>query len=316
MMHEKNVLITGVSGFIGHNLAQYLKKCYSNCKIVGTSRNTPVTLNCDEFYAVDLTCVEDVLELLNKTKPDYIFHLAGLIFSFDLDELYRANIIATRHLLEALKKTTINSKIIMAGSAAEYGTISEVNLPVCETYSGFPCSPYGLSKLWQTLLGQYYSRHVSVITARIFNVLGYGTAQQLSTGDLFAQIQRVVQSKQERYISVGNMQIKRDFLDIDDVCGGLMHLALRGSPGEVYNICSGQSTSLQDILDLSILCAEIDVEVIMDENKTQNTYIQDIYGCNKKLKRDTGWVQQVTLENSLKKALDAYNIECYHDYID
>lgn len=303
-MNGKKVLITGITGFMGHHLASYIQQTYPDCVVTGISRNRSQIPQNAKVYSVDLLQPEQLLETIDQIKPDYVFHLAALVLSYNWNDLYNHNVIATLNLLEAIRKAKLSSRIIMTGTAAEYGVVSSENLPVTEAYNPEPQTPYGMTKLWQTFIGRYYSTETTpVIVARIFNIIGHGTAQQISTGDLFKQINGILENKQESRIWVGNLNIKRDFLDIDDVCAGLIEIALRGKPSNLYNVCSGFSKTLKEILELSISISGIKVEIVVDKNKSQNTYVKDIYGCNKKIKNDTQWQPVVTIEDSIRKAL-------------
>ena len=304
-MYRKKILITGITGFVGSHLVAFLKRHYPCCEIIGISRSQLSDKKDYKFYSVDLLNPDELHETLKSLQPDFIFHLSGLVFSYDWDELYRGNVVATLNLLEAARKIGGEGRIIVAGSSAEYGVISPQYLPVAEAYPSAPQSPYAISKLRQTLLAQYYNKlGVSVVIGRIFNVLGYGAAQQLSTGDFFSQVRRIQNKQQNPCITVGNLQIKRDFLDIDDVCSALIALALQGKKGEIYNICSGVSIKLKTVLDLAIEAAGINVEIVTNKNKSQNIYLEDIYGCNKKIIKDTQWKSMETLESSVRKALN------------
>lgn len=304
-MHEARVMITGVTGFIGNYLARYLVQYYPTCKISGISRNKPHGQYDYDHHVVDLSNQDAVTKLINQIKPDYIFHLAGLVFSYDWNALYQGNVMSTLNLLEAVKKSGIISHVIIAGSSAEYGPIPSEDLPVTEHFQPNPHSPYGMTKLWQTLIARYdENENVRINTGRIFNVIGYGGAQQLSTGNIFSNIIGMLRKKQELRLFVGDLQIKRDFLDIQDVCTALIEIALRGQAGGIYNICSGYSLSFQHVLDLCIAETELNIEIIRDETKPQNNYVRDIYGCNNKIKTDTNWIPIVTLEESVIKALN------------
>lgn len=304
-MQEKVILITGITGFIGQHLATYLTRHYPSCRLVGVSRHhAPHTVACD-FYAVDLLHIDPIQEVIAKTKPDYIFHLAGTVFSYDWDVLYQGNVTATQRLLAAVKKTQLSTHTIIAGSVAEYGVVPLAHLPVSEVEMPLPQSPYGMTKWWQTCMAQYYARHELLVSVgRIFNVIGAGTAPQLSTGDIFRQITHIRQGKQTPHIHVGNLQIKRDFIDIDDVCRALIAIATTKQSGSLYNICAGYSVTLQNILDWSIQAANMTVDIIFDQTKSQNAYVPDIYGSHAKLKQDTGWQPSVLLADSVKKALN------------
>ena len=211
----------------------------------------------------------------------------------------------TINLFEAIKKTGLDPRVVIGGTAAEYGVVYPESLPITELCLPNPQSPYGMTKLWQTHVGKYYAHeNFSVVIARMFNIIGTDSAKQLSTGDFFAQIARILQNKQGRQVFAGNLQLRRDFLDIDDVCSGLVALAMRGKSNEVYNICSSYSVSLQNILELCLSEIQLNVKIVIDHNKMQNTYVQDIYGCNEKIKKDTGWNPVIQLLDSIRKVLN------------
>lgn len=301
----KQILITGITGFIGQHLVTFLKNNHPEYMIAGIGRHTPdVWSENYHFYEVDLLCESKIQEVMAKVRPDYVIHLAGLVFSYDWEALYATNVLGTIHLLEAIKKLNANTRIVIAGSAAEYGAVAAEQLPIKESLLSTPKSPYGMTKLWQTNVGKYYSNMGQhIVNAKIFNLIAWDTAPQLSTGDLFTQIQQIMQRQQEPLLKVGNLNLKRDFLDVEDVCSGLVALMKFGMSGGSYNVCSGVSTSLNQILDWSLLLSGLCVETVVDKNKLQNIYIEDIYGCNEKIKKDTGWNQKITLDASIKKAL-------------
>jgi len=301
----KHILITGITGFIGQHLVTFLKKNDLDYKITGIGRHARESHSEHyDFYEADLLCKNKIQEIVADVRPDCVIHLAGLVFSYDWEALCATNVLGTIHLLQAIQKSNSNARIIIAGSAAEYGVVAAEQLPIKESFLSTPKSPYGMTKLWQNQAGQYYSHMgLDVVNANIFNLIAWDSASQLSTGDLFTQLHHIMQGQQEPCLLVGNMNLKRDFLDIEDVCAGLVALMTRGESSGTYNICSGVSTSLNEILDLSLMLTGLSVETRVDKNKLQNIYIEDIYGCNEKIKKDTGWSQKVTLEASIKKAL-------------
>lgn len=304
-MHGSKILITGIRGFIGTHLASFIHRHYPTCKILGIQRSAFLesTKPDYDFYQVDLINKDEIAEFISVHQPDYVFHLAGKVFSYDWNDLYQGNVIATINLLEALKKTATGTRTVVAGSAAEYGPVAADQLPIKENFIATPKSPYGMTKLWQTSVAQYYATsHLPVMVGRLFNLIGSGTAPQLSTGDLFQQIERIIQGKQSAHISVGNLKMKRDFLNIDDACAALISIVAQGDSGGIYNVCSGASIALQDILDLSLKVTGLNVEILFDQTKSQNAYVEDIYGCNLRIK-DAGWRPVVTLEESIRAAL-------------
>jgi GDP-4-dehydro-6-deoxy-D-mannose reductase len=305
-MHGSKILITGIGGFIGNHLATFINRYYPTCEILGIQRRALLgtTKQCYDFYQLDLLNKDEITEFINAHQPDYVFHLAGKVFSYDWSELYQGNVTATINLLEALKKTGALTRTVVAGSAAEYGPVAADQLPIKENCVATPKTPYGMTKLWQTSVTQYYATsHFPVMVGRLFNLIGAGTAPQLSTGDLFQQIERIIQGKQDAHISVGNLKMKRDFLNIDDACAALIAIVTKGESGGIYNVCSGASLALQDILDLSLKVTGLNVEILFDQTKLQNAYVEDIYGCNLKIK-DAGWHPVATLEESIRAALN------------
>lgn len=305
-VNKQKIIVTGVTGFIGKHLAYFLQKIYPRIEIIGIVRSYSNSSESFECYVLDLTDEYLVCKMINEIKPDYIFHLAGLVFSYDLNALYHANVVSTLNLLSAIKRCKLNTRLIVAGSAAEYGSILKEHLPVTEKQCAQPQSPYGMTKLWQTLMTQYEMFDgVDVCVGRIFNVIGPHISEHLTTGQLLGQLERVRNKQQEPKLYVGNLTLKRDFLDIEDVCSALIALALKGKSREIYNICSGSSLSFNELLDVYLSAYPLNLEVVVDPKQAQNSYIQDIYGCNEKLKRDTGWIPLVNINDSIVKWSDA-----------
>ena len=305
-MHNKTVLITGITGFIGCHLMKYLKCTYPSCRIIGISRYESKQ---DNVYQVDLLKQDEVDFIINKIKPDYLFHLSGLVFSYNWDDLYKGNVTITLHLLESIKKHDLKTHVVITGSSAEYGCIDVGSLPVTETYSSIPHTPYGMTKYWQTMVAKYYQSYgLHVTIARLFNIIGVGVSPKLMIGDILLQLNKIIQQKQDPQIIVGNLSVKRDFLDIDDVCSGLVAIATSMKFGLEYNLCSGYSSSFKDILDLAIVFSGLKVDIVIDQNKPQNAYLLDIFGCNAKIQQDTHWKPRVKVIDSIKKFLNSHEL--------
>ena len=190
----------------------------------------------------------------------------------------------------------------MPGSAAEYGEVSPDGLPVMEEHPLDPLFPYGLSKVWQTSAARYFaSQGSNVVIGRIFNVIGPGMANYLSMGSFVSQIQRIILKEIPPTLFVGDISVKRDFLDVFDVCSGLIKLALYGKRGCTYNLCSGHSYVISDLLDRFIRYCGIEVEVMVDQSKIRYRPVDNIFGSNEKAKRDTGWEPTITIQKSIEK---------------
>ncbi|HEX3032899.1 MAG TPA: GDP-mannose 4,6-dehydratase [Bacillota bacterium] len=299
-MNNKRILITGINGFIGRNLAKYLGDSFPQAAVFGVAR----TCQSQEgrYLQADLLDKEALDRVIREIQPDVVFHLAGVIFSRDWTEFYQGNVETTINVLEAVKKSQYPTRIIIPGSAAEYGKVDTAYLPLLEEQEPNPISPYGVSKLWQTTTARYYaSQGLDVVMGRIFNVIGPGVPQGLSIGAFLNQLKKIKSGELPPRIEVGNLKPKRDFLDILDVCQAMVALASSGKGGEIYNICSGASVSMEVILEMMITALGVNPEVVGMPERIRPADIDDIYGDNSKLVTQTGWSRRIQLEESIRR---------------
>jgi len=229
-----NLLVTGSTGFVGSHLLEYLdSQLDANC--IGISRKpsgNPDSICCE---LTDYKQVEDIIE---QTQPALIFHVAGS-FSNDFETDVSNNILAAKNILEATVKHKLDARIMLMGSAAEYGEINSVDNPVTEQQSLNPISVYGWSKAAQSLLASVYAnKHGTRVTvARTFNLLGESMSEMLFAGRVEQQIRDVLAGNSNR-ITVGRLDSKRDYIDIDSACEMYLAIATKGVPGETYNVGS------------------------------------------------------------------------------
>jgi GDP-4-dehydro-6-deoxy-D-mannose reductase len=297
-MENKTIVITGSKGFIGRHLSEILSNTFPAIKIVGVDRKTfPEN---SENFAVNLLEPDSTFQIIDKIRPNYIFHLAGEIYTKDWGELYRSNVETTINIMEAVKQTGTSCRVVIPGSAAEYGCISGIDLPISEKQIPNPVVPYGVAKVWQTTVAKYYvSLGVNVVIGRLFNIIGPGAPEGLSIGAFASQLGKIKRGEMPPNILVGNLKSKRDFIDIIDACLGLLALATKGKNGEIYNICSGRSFSMERVLQMMIDQAGLDVRTKVDLLRVKGEDIGDIFGDNEKIKSDTGWSQSIQLAESI-----------------
>ena len=305
-MSNKTVLITGVNGFIGSHLARIIKSDKPNMSIVGidrviTSGNIGILQQ-----QVDLLDREAVAHVVQTTQPDYIFHLAGVIYSSDLQELYNGNVLTTVNLLEAVKAVKKHVRAIIPGSAAEYGSIASADLPLTENHLPNPVSLYGVAKAFQTTVARFYATQgVDVQVGRVFNVIGRGMPEGLSIGSFASQLGKISRGDLPPRLEVGNLKPKRDFVAVEDICRAFICMAEKGRSGEISNICSGKSISMEDLLRVMIAKSKLNVEITVDPNRVKGADINDIYGDNSKLV-SIGWKATVPIEKSIEQIMDSY----------
>ena len=297
-MDNKTVFITGMRGFAGGHLAAVLRDSSRLVNIVGCDRAAQI--DAPDCRALDLLDADAVCCMVDAIRPDYIFHLAGVVYSRDWQELYRGNVETTINILEAAKKQQTPVRVVIAGSAAEYGVVSLDDLPILEDKRPNPVSPYGVSKVWQTAVTRYYAAcGVDAVCGRIFNLIGHGAPQGLSVGAFAAQIKKIRRGEALPVISVGNLNAKRDFIDVSDACRALIALAAAGRKGEAYNICSGASVSMRELLDMMIKASGVDVEVKIDPTRFKPADVDDSFGSYEKIHKETGWSPSVSLKESV-----------------
>ncbi len=295
-LRDSTILITGADGYIGHNLCTLLKEAAPDGRIIGVDRMAAS----GGTLQIDLLEEKDVADLISEVRPDHIFHLAGVIYSRDWEAHYKGNVETTINILEAVRGCRLRSRVVVPGSAAEYGRVSKSDLPITERQTPDPVSPYGVAKVWQTTVTRYYATNgVDAVTGRIFNVIGKGMPAGLSIGAFAGQLKKIRDGELPSKMMVGNLRPRRDFIDINDVCKGLIALAEKGVRGEAYNICSGRSVSMEEILTRMIKASGLDVEFISDPAKIKDVDIEDIFGTHEKLTRDTGWTPVVPLDSSI-----------------
>jgi GDP-4-dehydro-6-deoxy-D-mannose reductase len=238
------VLVTGAGGFSGRHLIEYLAGKPSS-EIYCTSA-TP--RNDRNWLFCDLTRKEAADELIQQVLPDQIYHLAGLN-SNDYEADYRVNVLSARNLLETISKTQRQCRVLLVGSSAEYGFVPQEDNPVREDHPLAPMSIYGLTKVYQTYLMKFYCsiHHADIVMARPFNLLGRGAPGELFVGRVYEQIEAFKAGKIAR-ISVGNLENRRDYIGVEEAVRYYALIMERGKAGEIYNVGTGTSIPVRDLL--------------------------------------------------------------------
>lgn len=298
-MDNKKVLITGIKGFVGSVLRQLINAEFLKTIIYGIDKI--YESNDLESIGLDLLDSIAVKHFISNIHPDYVFHLAGIIYCQDWNTLYQGNVQTTINIIEAVRESSPHCRIVIPGSAAEYGNVAACDLPIKENYLPQPISSYGVSKLWQTIIAQYYAnRGVDIVIGRMFNLIGRGVSENLVIGAIIKQIMKIKNGQVEPRIFVGNIKTRRDFIDVFDACTGLCHLALKGRTGEIYNICSGTSVSIEKIVKMIIDLSGMQLIISIDEKRIKNVDIKDSRGSNQKIVNETNWQKKNSLQDSIK----------------
>lgn len=264
-----------------------------------------------EFAETDLTQKEKTLSIIEKFKPDQVYHLAAqssVSYSWeDPVETFRINVFGGINILEALKVFCPECRILMACTAEEYGETDNPDKAVDEQYRIFPQNPYAISKSALDFFSSvYYGAYkLPVFISRAFNHIGPGQSERFVCSDFARQIALIERGKQEPVIWVGNIQSERDFLDVRDAVKAYYFIINKGRAGQVYNVCSGRKLKISDLLGMLISFSKrSDIKVKIDRKKLRAIDVKSMYGDNSKLKNHTGWVPGYSIEMSLKDTLD------------
>lgn len=294
------VLILGVCGFTGRHFQDYILNNHldRNFSFIGADRIIEKRIGI-EYREIDLLEGENIEKLVREARPDYIMNFSGIFNSSYYSNILEANAGLSFRIFDTVAKHDMTVKnILLVGSAAEYGMNS--SLPLKEDSHLCPVSLYGLSKVIQTQYALYYHQNfkINVNVARTFNIIGDGMSTMLSISSFLKQIREAVDGST---IYVGNLNTKRDYLDISDVVDAYWKILNVGGCGRIYNVCRGKSDLIQDILDYMIKKSGKKIHVVVKDDYVKKNDILDSYGDNTRIVKDTGWSCQTDLYKAIDK---------------
>lgn len=307
------VLITGINGFVGSYLAEYLLAS-GGWDIYGVGRSPTILLTDLQdhvtYHAVDFSSRDEIQTVLEQVKPDVIFHLAAqsnVHRSFaEPEETLVANIFPALHIFQSVVSLNQQPLILMIGSNEVYGRVQPEDLPVDEETPFRPVSPYAVSKVTQDMLAHQYmaSHNLRTIRVRPFNHIGPRQSEQFVACAFAAQIARIEAGQQEPLLRVGNLAAERDFTDVRDIVRAYELVATHGMVGQVYNIGSGRSISIQFLLETLLSLSTCDIAVEPDPARMRPADIPRIVCDSRRLAQHTGWTPQIPLEQTLSDILN------------
>jgi GDP-4-dehydro-6-deoxy-D-mannose reductase len=309
------VLITGITGFAGSHLADLCLEM-DNVELYGIIRWRSRTENIDHIWdrlrllECDLRDASSTRDVIEEVRPDRIFHLAAQSFvptSWNApSESLTTNVIGQLNVFEAVRKLDLGCSIQIACSSEEYGMVHPEEVPIKETNPLRPLSPYGVSKVGQDMLGYQYfmSYGMKIVRTRGFNHTGPRRGPVFVCSDFAKQIVDIENGRREPVMEVGNLDARRDFTDVRDMVRGYWLSLERGKPGSAYNICTGTSYSIREILDMLIDISGVDVKVRTDRGRLRPSDVPLLEGDNSSFVADTGWKPEIPMEQTLSDLLD------------
>jgi GDP-4-dehydro-6-deoxy-D-mannose reductase len=309
------VLITGVTGFAGSHLVDYLLGM-PGMEVFGLYRwrspmeNVQHVLDRIQLRECDLRDAFSVRDVIEDVRPDRIFHLAAQSFvptSWTAPtESLVTNIIGQLNVFEAVRKIGIQPLIQIACSSEEYGLVYDHELPISEENPLRPLSPYAVSKVGQDLLGYQYfmSYRLPIIRTRGFNHEGPRRPPVFVVSDFALQVAEIEKKMRPPVIRVGNLEAHRDFTDVRDMVRGYWLALEKGRPGEVYNICSGRSYAVREVLDLLLGLTDERIRVEQDPKRLRPSDVPVLRGDCTRFTRETGWQPEIPFEQTVEDLLN------------
>lgn len=311
----KKILITGASGFVGSYLVKELIN-NPDIEIYGTYLSDKSLTSLTELTSkiklakVDLMNAKDVSEIIEQIQPDEIYHLAALTsarVSFDNpQDVMTNNIVGELNIFEAVRKLNLQTRIMIISSAEVYGIVSEEDLPIDEETKLNPANPYAVSKIAQDFMAlQYFNSYkLNVLRVRPFNHIGPGQSDQFATSAFAKKIAEIEKGIRPPVLTVGNLDSKRDFTDVKDVVRAYILLMEKGQIGDVYNIGSGKSYKMSEVLDMLLAFSNTEIKIEVDPNLLRPTDNPNLICDNTKISGLTGWKPEIPLEKTLQDILE------------
>jgi len=309
------VLITGITGFVGSHMAEYALA--KGAQVFGSNRWRSKTENIDHlrdkvtFLESDLRDLSSVRSLLEISSPDFVVHLAAQSFvgvSWHAPaETLSTNILSQVHLLEAIRGLKMSPRFLAVGSSEEYGLVYPNELPINESNPLRPLSPYAVSKVTQDMMAfQYFKSYgLPIVRTRAFNHEGPRRGDVFVTSNFARQIAEIEAGLRDAVLYVGDLTPRRDYSDVRDIVRGYWLLLEKGEPGEVYNLCSGTSWAIQQVLDFLLDQSKVKgITIKTDPARLRPSDVMILEGDPGKVFKATGWKVEIPFERTLAELLD------------
>jgi len=316
-------LITGITGFVGSHLAEYITSAHSEVEVSGTKRwrspkdNIRGILDKIHLHDCDLRDLSSLINVLNEVKPDLIFHLAAQSFvttSFlaPVDTL-ECNVIGTTNLLEAIRITKIDPLVHICSSSEVYGQVTKEDLPIKEDCPLRPVSPYAVSKVGEDMVAFMYWKAygVKTIRTRMFTHSGARRGEVFVDSFFAQQIAKIELGLQKPVLRVGNLDSVRTFADVRDTVRAYWLLLQKCAPGEVYNIGGDKTMTIREMLDrlLALTTYKNNIEIVVDKALLRPADVTLQIPSAEKFKSETNWQPVIPYEQTLQDMLEYWRRE-------
>ncbi len=316
------VLITGINGFAGGYLTEYLLHT-QQWEIWGLDRSRSLRYDYPaervRFLQADLCDAAQVAAAITQSHPQVIFHLAGQPFvpeSFrDPVTTLHTNVMGLLHIFQAMLQQACKARVLVVGSYEEYGLIRPEDVPIDEATPLRPTNPYGVSKIAQSMLAlQYHLSHaIDVVRVRPFNHIGPRQNERFVSASFARQIAAIELGQQPPVLAVGNLNGQRDFTDVRDMVRAYALAAEHGEAGQVYNIGSGTAVMIRHLLDILLAASTTAIAVEQDPQRMRPLDVPLAVCDPRRFCACTGWSAHIPLEQTLHDILEYWRLQVRHE---
>jgi GDP-4-dehydro-6-deoxy-D-mannose reductase len=307
---SRPTLITGAAGFAGSHLVDLLT--HDGLQVVAWARpgGTRAEGRGAAWQQVDLLDRKAVRRALEVTGPETIYHCAGAAHvgrSWNSTEsTFAVNVRGTHHLLEGLRETALDARVLIPSSAMVYAGAER---PLREEDPLIPASPYALSKLAQELVAADVPDGPQIVVARAFNHIGPRQSPHFAASGFARSIAEIEGGRRNDELEVGNLEARRDLTDVRDTVRAYRAIAERGVPGRSYNVCSGRAIAIRDLLDMLVSRARTPVRVKVDPTRYRPNDLPLVVGDPGRIRQELGWSAQIPLERTVNDLLDYWRAQ-------
>jgi len=298
-------LVIGACGFTGRHLVAELRA--RGYGVVGADilplASPDVAV--DDYRQVDICDRAQVSALISSVAPELVFNLVALV-NGDPADIYRVNLMGSVHVVGSVIDICPGSRVLLVGSAAEYGPVDESDLPIEEEHKCRPINHYGASKCAMTAAAQAFARQsqAKVVIARPTNIIGAGIPKSLVLGAILDRARMALERMQEPVVKVGNLDTKRDFVDVEDVVRAYLLMIEGDAWGEVFNVCSGKATAVRDLVEKALALAPRKIRIETDPDLCRKGDAGAVYASPEKARARFGFVPTVSVDGSIRQAWD------------
>lgn len=303
------ILVTGAAGFAGSHLRELLTADGTEDEVVAWHRpgGTPPGAGArTTWMAVDLLDREAVDAALRELSPSRVYHCAGAAHVGrawnNTEATFAVNVRGTHNLLEGLRRAHVRARVLIPSSAMLYRPANE---PLSEDHPLVPPNPYGLSKLAQELLAvRAMADGIDVRIARPFNHMGPRQDPWFAASGFARRIADIEAGRWTAQISVGNLDAQRDLTDVRDTVRAYRLIMEGGRPGRAYNVCTGRTVVIRDLLDMLLARARVPIEVVVDPARLRPNDVSLLVGDPTRIHSELGWAPTIPIEQTLDDLLE------------